>query len=197
MACKPLVSQRKREVAVKPSRSDKQDIIAPVNRELDDFGDGSEEAEIENKWEELADKHEDLERKVHEYLDEENKTGARNPPILKSPPNMTGEEWARHQVTHTPYAPGCRHCAAARAIRRQHPKTRKHNVIVPDIDGSVDGPTKISMDDIYLSERNKGTKTLSTIHRTWWWSITDMDEYGLTRYHRKAYWEKPNGYQDE
>ena len=57
--------------------------------------------------------------------------------------------------THTPYEPGCRHCVVARAIRRKHPKRRKHNIVVPDVDGSVDGPTKISMDYMYLNERGK------------------------------------------
>jgi hypothetical protein len=155
MACKPLVSRRERDVVVSPSSDSQQEIIAPVNEEFDDLDGDSEVAETEDHWEELADKYEDLEKKVHEYLDDENKTDARNPPVARIPSTMTREQWTRHQVTHTPYAPGCKHCVAARAIRRRHPKKRRHNVIVPDIDGSVDGPTKVSMDYMYLSERNK------------------------------------------
>ena len=134
-----------------------------------DIGDLEEAQEVEsvtaeesNQWEELANKYEDLAQTVHEYIDDEDNAEARNPSIVKFPPSMTKDEWERHQVTHTPYAPGCRHCAAARAFRRQHPKRRKHNVIIPDVDGSEEGPTKISMDYMYLSERSKEDRDTAT-----------------------------------
>ena len=41
------------------------------------------------------------------------------------------------------------------------PKRRKHNIIVADIDGSKDGPTKISMDYMYLSERNGNNQDIT------------------------------------
>lgn len=118
-----------------------QGTIAPVDNEPGDLDaeareDDGETAEADNKLEELADKYEDPEKSVHEHLKDGTKTGARDPPIVKLPPSMTREEWDRHKVTHTPYAPGCRHRVAARATRRQHPKKRKHSIIVPDIDGS-------------------------------------------------------------
>lgn len=161
MVRKPLVSGRKRESVARPPRNDSQRSHCTSGwwiwchgntRSRKQQRDGGDRRQVGI----LADKHEDLEREVHAYPNVRNNTDARNLPIVKFPPNMTGEEWARHQVTHTPYAPGCRHCVAARPIRRQHPKMRKHNVIVPDIDGSKDGPTKMSMDYMYLGERNKG-----------------------------------------
>ena len=101
MVCKPLVSKRKRDGVVRPSNGNEQDIIAPIEEEFDDFDDGSETAEMEDKWDELANKYEDLEKKVHEYLDDENIANARNFPMIRSPPTMTKEQWARHQITHT------------------------------------------------------------------------------------------------
>ena len=71
----------------------------------------------DGKWEEFADKYEDLAQRVHDYIDDREDVEARNPPIVKPPPTMTKDEWEKHKVTHTPYAPGCRHCAAARALR--------------------------------------------------------------------------------
>ena len=45
---------------------------------------------------------------------------------------------------------------AARAVRQRHPKVRKHKHLVPDVDGSHEGPTKISLDYMYLNDRRKG-----------------------------------------
>ena len=89
-------------------------------------------------------------------MDNEHTEEARKPPVIQAPPQMTREEWMRHQVTHTPYAPSCRHCVAARAVRDRHPRRRRHHHLVPDIDGSHTGPNKISMDYMYLSERKNG-----------------------------------------
>ena len=36
-----------------------------------------------------------------------------------------------------------------------HPRRRKHDVLVPDVDGNNEGRAKISMDYMYLSEKNK------------------------------------------
>ena len=47
-------------------------------------------------------------------------------------------------------------------MRRKHPKKRKHNIIVPDIDGSEAGPTKVSMDYIYFSERKNDSEHTPT-----------------------------------
>ena len=171
MACQPLASEKKWNEAVSPPKNANQGTIAPVDATHDDLEAGiregdSEEAEVDNNWERLANEYEDLATRVYNYLDDEDGDHAdvRGPPAVEPPPTMTREEWERHQITHThtPYAPGCRHCAAARAVRRKHPKRRKHNIIVPDIDGSDGGPTDVSMDYMYLSEMNtqdNGTPT--------------------------------------
>ena len=64
MACQPLDSKRKRTIVVRPPGGNKQDIIAPIHEEPNDHGDDGEMAGSEDKWDELADKYEDLERKV-------------------------------------------------------------------------------------------------------------------------------------
>ena len=161
MACKPLDPRRKRAKSVRPPENDARGIIAPLDDDLGDLkvedqvSDGGV-VETNDKWEELANKYETLEKQVHDYLQEEAKTEGWNPPIVKFPPKMTREEWDKHQVTHTPYAPGCKHCVAARAIRRRHPRKRQHSIKVKDVDGSDEGPTKVSMDYMYLSERSQG-----------------------------------------
>ena len=83
---------------------------------------------------------------MNEYLNDNQILGVRKPPVVIAPPKMTKEDWERHQTTHTPYMPGCKHCAAARAVRQRHPKKRKHLVMVPDVDGEHEGLVKISMD---------------------------------------------------
>ena len=44
-----------------------------------------------------------------------------------------------------------------------HPRTRKHKHFVPDVDGSHEGPTKVSMDYVYLSERNTDERDSNNI----------------------------------
>ena len=95
-------------------------------------------------------------------MDDENRVDVSTPSVLKSPPTMTREEWAKHQFVHTSYALGCKHYVVARAIRRQHPRRRRHHVIVPDVDGGMDGPTQISMDYMYLGEKNSGDQDIIT-----------------------------------
>ena len=90
---------------------------------------------------------------MNEYLNDGQKLGMINPPIVSAPPQMIKEEWGRHQATHTPYMVSCKHCAAARAVRMKHPKKRKHLVMIPDADGDHMGPANVSMDYMYLSER--------------------------------------------
>lgn len=111
-----------------------------------------------HEWEELAGKYDQLEKEVNEYLEGQQDLGAREPPIVSAPPRVSKDELERHQVTHTPYSPSCKHCIAARAVRYRHPRTRKHKFLVLDLDGSHEGPLKVSMDYMYLSERNKDEK---------------------------------------
>ena len=73
-------------------------------------------------------------------------------PIIRVPDKPTKEEWERHQITHTPYAAWCPHCVAARNARRNHPTHGRKGKIVPDTE-TEEGPTKVSMDYMYLHER--------------------------------------------
>ena len=136
-------------------------MLAPVDggfgeREEEDHDGPNEREDAEHDWEKLADKYDQLEKKVKDYLDDQQDEGVREPPIINAPSNMTKEEWEKHQVTHTPYSSSCRHCVAARAVRYRHPRKRKHKHLVKDVDGSHEGPTKVSMDYMYLNERVKG-----------------------------------------
>ena len=149
--------------AVRPNEHNAERALTPIGGGLGDCGgeahDGPDDEDgAENKWEELADKYHQLEKQMKDYLDDEQDMGVREPPIVNAPPKMTKEEWENHQVTHTPYPLSCRRCVAARALRYRHPRTRKHKHLVPDVDGSHEGPVKVSMDYMYLSERAKDEK---------------------------------------
>ena len=71
---------------------------------------------------------------------DEHERNAKAPPIIKAPTKPTQEEWERHQLTHTPFAPWCQHCMAARNARRNRPKQGRKGRIVPDIEGG-EGPS--------------------------------------------------------
>ena len=73
--------------------------------------------------------------------------------MVRSPQQPTKEEWLQHQLIHTPYAPWCKHCISARAVRAHHQCARLRAKIVPDTDKSETGPVKISMDYMYMHER--------------------------------------------
>ena len=77
--------------------------------------DDHEQGELERKVEELQ-------HKVAQQFEDMNDEHKGGTPIIKAPHQPTEIEWARHCVTHTPYAPWCPHCVAGRAVRRQHPK---------------------------------------------------------------------------
>ena len=161
-----LVKRGKRVTAVRPNEHNAERALALVGGGFGGLGDYGDEAHegfeneggAEDKWEELADKYDQLEKKMKDYLDDQQDVGVREPPVIKAPPKMTKEEWDKHQVTHTPYSPSCRHCVADRAVRYRHPRKRKHKHLVPDVDGSHEGPVKVSMDYMYLSERTKDEK---------------------------------------
>ena len=72
-------------------------FIAPVDDELGDLDpgtrrDANEEADTGDEWEKLADKYEELEEKVRNYFEEGNNQGAREPPVVSAPKQMTMEE---------------------------------------------------------------------------------------------------------
>ena len=102
----------------------------------------------------MADKYDELEKRVQEYFDDNDHKDAREPPVAPAPPQMTKEEWNQHQVTHTSYMHGCKHCMAARDVSRTRPR-RQHKHFVLDVDRSQDGPVTVSMDYMYFNERPK------------------------------------------
>ena len=111
-----------RDIAVSPRKQAAEKTLALVDDGFGDLDDGKEGeskevANTDNEWERLADKYEELEDRVNEYLNDDQSLGIRKPPVVVAPPKMTKEDWERHQATHTPYMPGCKHCAAARAVR--------------------------------------------------------------------------------
>ena len=126
--------------------------------------DAEEESAGPDSWEAMARKFEDLETRLAEQF-EEHGNEDRTPPIVKAPEKPTKEEWARHQTTHTPYAAWCPHCVAARNARRNHPTHGRKGKLAPDIENG-DGPTKVSMDYMYLHERIGNTGTYNTTHHT-------------------------------
>ena len=76
-------------------------ILAPVDGGLGDHGkethDGpGEEEGAKDEWEELANKYDQLEKKVKEYLGDQEDAGARGPPVISAPPKMSKEEREKH-----------------------------------------------------------------------------------------------------
>lgn len=97
-----------------------------------------------DEWQKLAKKFEELEGRVAEQFESQPEREVHQPPVLKAPTRMTNEQWERHQTTHTLYGPACQHCVAARAVRANHPSKGRSMHIVPDDDGKLTGPTKVS-----------------------------------------------------
>ena len=147
-----------RESTVRPQTSEEDQPLYPVDVSFEGRGKELERpdeklGEEEQQWEDLANKYEVLERKVAEYFDDQETPESRDPPVVKIPSTPTREEYQRHQVTHTPYAFWCRHCAAARKVRDKHPSKGRRKHIVSDVDGRLQGPIKISMEYMYFHER--------------------------------------------
>ena len=105
------------------------------------------------EWEEMTAKVDDLTKKVAEYMEDDNARGRSPQPMVKTTQQPTKEEHQRHQLTHTPCEPWCRHCAAARAVRTQHKSKGRNAILVPDIEKGTEGPTTISMDYMFLHDR--------------------------------------------
>ena len=74
--------------------------------------------------------------------------------MVKAPQQFTKEEYQRHRLTHTPYEPWCKHCASGRTVRTQHGSRGRSTIIVPDVEAAFEGPTKISMDYVFLCDRS-------------------------------------------
>ena len=120
-----MTSMQERAKSIRPNDSDK--MIQTTTEESGDVDAENESIEKEEdegqdqEWKVVADRVEDLTRKVAEYMDDEQAEGRQAPPMVKAPRQPTKEEYERHQTTHTPYEPWCRHCAAARARENTAP----------------------------------------------------------------------------
>ena len=129
---------------------------------MEEVGDLDEDSAVEGevvdaesqKWDELATKYEELESRVREQFENNNEDQRQKVPMVKPPPKPTEDEWARHQLTHTPYAAWCPHCVAARIVRHKHPRKGRAHIHTQETDGSTTGPVKISMDYMYIHERD-------------------------------------------
>ena len=114
--------------------------------ELEEEHDGDE-------LEDLANKYEELKAKVEQYFDDDNHKSKSKIHVVSVPPKPTKEQWFQHHAIHTPYAPSCKHCVAARAVRHAHPSKRRRVAVVRDVNDSSDSMAKASIDYMFLHER--------------------------------------------
>lgn len=101
----------------------------------------------------MKDKVEDLSIRVARHFEDKSDETGWKPPMIKTPPQPTHDEWLRHQLTHTSFAPWCKHCNAGRAVRTSHQRADLRAKLVPDTNKETDGPVKTSMDYMYLHDR--------------------------------------------
>ena len=86
-----MTGGKKRAISVRPDSSVQEKPLLPFTEES-----GGEEAEEEKEnskeqWEEVAEKVEDITKRMAEYLDDDNGRGARPPPMVKAPTRPTRE----------------------------------------------------------------------------------------------------------
>ena len=150
----PITRKSERVPTVRPSKEFDEEDLNLLHDEPKETG--AEEVDdkqaIDEQWEQVTRKVEELETRVAEQFDDDNGKSRESPPIIKAPVKPTQKEWDDHQTIRTPFAPWCKHCVAARNARRHHPKQGRKGRIVPDIENG-EGPTKVSMDYMYLHER--------------------------------------------
>lgn len=154
-----MTSGTQRESIVRPLKQKQPANILPIEGSLDASEingmeseateEGADEQGEVDEWKERV---EELSRRVAQHFEDEHERNAVSPPGVRAPSQPTQTEWEQHQATHTPYRAWCPHCAAARAVRRQHPKHGRIGHVVPDVDGHKDGPIKISIDYMYLHD---------------------------------------------
>ena len=128
-----MMSQR--DLTVRPRRQKSEQLVAPIQEEADDFEaepERSEEAVVDNgdehkQWQEIQNRVEDLNVRVARQFEDANDNTGWSPPMIRPPPQPTKNEWLQHQLTHTPYAPWCKHCSSARAVRNNHQKCIKES----------------------------------------------------------------------
>lgn len=155
-----MICQSQRGIIVRPCEANER--VAPIQEEVGDLevesGIGEDvvvqedegEAKEGEIWQEVRDKTEDLTVRVARHFEDENDKTEWKTPMVGTPPQPTKDEWSRHQLIHTPFAPWCKHCSAGRAVRTSHQRADKRAKFVPDTDKSTDGPVKISMDYMYI-----------------------------------------------
>ena len=167
-----MTSQSQREIIVRPFKTD--NLVAPIQG---DAGDLDKESEVEEGgvvqdgvadalgnekvvdtdtrpvWEKMAEKMEDITVRVARHFEDENDQTKWKTPMIKAPQQPTEDEWMRHQLTHTPFAPWCKHCNSGRAVRANHQRCDKRAKLLPDTDKTINGSVKISMDYMYIRER--------------------------------------------
>ena len=137
------------------------DEVVPMGEPLRDQDGEWEVIDTDTRpvWEKMQEKIKRLSEKVAIHFEDRNENESRKQPIVKAPLQPTKEEIEQHQTTHIPYAPWCKHCVAARAVRRQHPHKGGGAMIVPDVDCDTNEPMKVSLDYMYLHERTGKQET--------------------------------------
>ena len=165
MAGQPITIGSQRAITVRPNELQAEELIAPIQAEAGEHKDDDEDkkevvetdvptsAKGQARWEQLHEQVEDLNLRVARHFEDANANNQWKPPMVRSPQHPTKEEWLQHQLTHTPYAPWCKHCIAARRMRAHHQCAKFRTKIVPDTNGSEIGPVKISMVYMYMHER--------------------------------------------
>ena len=159
-AGQPIAQGEQRASTVRPRDDSNTKLVQPITEgvsggqeavneaEMQDQQEGGEQEEVEK----LNEKYQQFKTQMEEMFDDEHGMQYRDPPMVKPPPMPTKEQFERHQTTHTPFAPWCKDCFAARAVRQQHPSKGRKAIIVPDIQTGA-GPTTVSIDYMYLHER--------------------------------------------
>ena len=102
----------------------------------------------EQTLEELDKRIQQLEDTAIEHWEYNANAGDGKAPTAKTPAKPTEEEWKEHQVTHTPPKPWCKYCMMGRGARMAH------KVNGPDTEPKEDGPNKVLIDYMYLSDED-------------------------------------------
>ena len=143
LAGQPIAQWKQRESSVRPRETKDDQHLQPLHEgesggpeaESDNENNEAWEGGNEEQIEELDNKYQQLKDKVEEYFDDGNGTNYRTPPMVMTPKTPTRREYELHQITHTPFAPWCKHCMVARAVRSKHPAKGRRAIIVPDTEG--------------------------------------------------------------
>ena len=165
LAGQPIAQWKQRESSVRFRETKEANDLQPLQegesgdakaedlQREDEMWDGGDE----ERMKELSEKYQQFRDKCEEYFDDENGRSCKMPPVVEPPRTFTRVEYERHQITHTPFAPWCKHCIAARAVRRKHPSKGRRVSVVP-VTESGQGPMKLFMDYMYLHERRSAQR---------------------------------------